>query len=540
MGVPNARSMVRMVARPCSSLKLGYVPVRRSRGGPCPSDAAASVSGTGRRLRARVKEFGELPPCAGGTNTGDESSTETAFPITLLFIALCLPSAGAWLFLALASWRCSDVDRLRALENRQAGAVLLDLLSWRTTAHLGPYQVPNLVRAQLQKAPLRALRDPGSSDRERARALARLGRLTERRLAAAAIGIGLGGGGSGTGEGEETSIDGYGSAALHALEPLLLDMFREGTEEEEYKEEDEEEDEQGSAVGAPLCMEPLTPPLSAPPLARRSKRGLLEASPANRRQELEASARILFDVVLATPAVERVVPPWVLSGLVRTAHAPWGSCARGEELRVALLVLLLEAPGNCWTVASSLSEVRHYLQQPGVRLKANTIWPLKAYLLGGETPDLLRRGALLVNMRCPGSIDVPEEIRYERETLSLQAKHDLRNAQTTALLTAGWATVVWLARGPVGARGISSLMRACVCALGSVAVLEGLWRAQERIIETEWYFSESCGTLLCSAGMCVLNCAAWAWALRYSAFLPFAVCRFAKDDIVETFRSFED
>merc|ERR1712226_1189693 len=108
-----------------------------------------------------------------------------------------------------------------------------------------------------------------------------------------------------------------------------------------------------------------------------------------------------------------------------------------EEMRIVLLLLLLQTPSNC-EAAAQCSEICAFFQQPGFKMKEDTFWPLKAYLLSGETPDLLRRGARLINKQSPNAIDVVTA-RSKRDTPSLQTKHDLRNFWTTALLTGTWA-----------------------------------------------------------------------------------------------------
>ena len=49
-------------------------------------------------------------------------------------------SAALWALLGIARWRYGETSRLKELEKRPGGAILMDLLLWRLTAHLGPYQ----------------------------------------------------------------------------------------------------------------------------------------------------------------------------------------------------------------------------------------------------------------------------------------------------------------------------------------------------------------------------------------------------------------
>eukprot|EP00747_Dinoflagellata_sp_TGD_P030861 gnl/TRDRNA2_/TRDRNA2_134915_c0_seq3.p1 gnl/TRDRNA2_/TRDRNA2_134915_c0~~gnl/TRDRNA2_/TRDRNA2_134915_c0_seq3.p1 ORF type:complete len:318 (+),score=50.82 gnl/TRDRNA2_/TRDRNA2_134915_c0_seq3:140-1093(+) len=286
-----------------------------------------------------------------------------------------------------------------------------------------------------------------------------------------------------------------GNWRLRVIEPLLIDMF-------------------GSAT-TPAAIE---------------DRGQAVSS------HRTASLRIFFDIICAIEPAERAVPPWVLTGLVDAGGPPWDAGPQGEELRAVLLLLLLQTPSNCEAAAAS-PEVCLYLRQPGFKRKDDTFWPVKAYLLSGETPDLIRKCARLVARRCPGA-DVELPPRRARDTPSLQLKRDIRNFQTTALLTAGWASFrAW--RGVISFAAAMTIGRAAGCALGGVAVLEGLWRAQEHMIQSEWYYHQSHVMLPCSAAMCLVNCTAWAWFFRYSVAVPFAFCRFVKDDALDAYRNFE-
>lgn len=398
-------------------------------------------------------------------------------------LRLFLPtSIAAWLLL-LAAWRhYSDAERLRALESKPGGAVLLDLLGWRVVAHLGPYQIPNLVHAQLYEEPLRLLRQSLLLDYERARALGRLEQLSQRRLAAAAFRPPPG----------AADVQSYGCASMQALEPLLLEAFMPSKDVNEFA-----------------------------------------ANSTSTHQE--AVARVIFDVVAATPPEDRSVPACILHGLVLAQGPPWGAGPQGEELRATLLCQLLRAPANCQN-AASLPEVCHYLEQPGMKRKEDTLWPIKSYLLSGETPDLIRRGARLVNRQCPGAVEVPP--RHARDTPSLEIKRDLRNAWTTVLVTGGWAAFHSFP-GVVNLQAVWTMARACAYALAGMGVLEGLWRMEERVIQSTWYFEERRLMLTCSAGMSLLNCVAFAWAFRCSIAVPFIFCRVVKDELLDAYRRFE-
>merc|ERR1712224_1026907 len=148
--------------------------------------------------------------------------------------------------------------------------------------------------------------------------------------------------------------------------------------------------------------------------------------------------------------------------IVEAAGPPWDAGPQGEELRAVLLLLLMQTPSNC-QAAAALPDVCLYLRQPGFKRKEDTFWPVKAYLLSGETPDLIRKISRLVARQCPDA-DVELPPRRARDTPSLQSKRDLRNFQTTALVTLGWASFrAW--RGVVSLAAALSIGKAAGCAL---------------------------------------------------------------------------
>merc|ERR1712187_392166 len=151
------------------------------------------------------------------------------------------------------------------------------------------------------------------------------------------------------------------------------------------------------------------------------------------------------------------------------------------------------------------------------------------YLLSGETPDLIRRCVRLVNKQCPGILEVPP--RPVRDTPSLQTKHTLRNVWTTALLTATWASITtW--GGVLSLQALATAARASGGALAGMGLLEGVWRAEEELIQSEWYYTDVRAMLPSSAIMVLVNCATCAWAFQYSTMIPFAICRLVKDDFM--------
>lgn len=392
-----------------------------------------------------------------------------------------LPSAAAaWLLLLLAHRHSSDPERLQRLEQRSGGAIVLDFLGWRFLAHLGPYQIPNFVQAKMQEAPLRLLSEPLLLDTERAQALSRLSKMTQRSAAALRLAP-------------------PGAEGILALEPLLQEAF--GQRRKEY-----------------LNTEAL---------------GVAAEMAASNQAH---TVLVILDVVSATPPEERPVPAWVLSGLVAADGPPWSDGPQGEELRANLLLQLLKTPSNC-VAAAALPEVMSYLRQPGMKAKGETLFPIRAYLLSGETPDLLRRGLRLVSKQCPEA--VPElPTKRPRDTPSLQSKHDLRQVWTTALLSMAWSSFrAW--RGVLDLKSVFIMARACGGGLLGVGALEALWRVEERVIESDWYFTELGPMLVCSAGMCVTNSLAVAWALRFSAVAPFAVSRMIKDPFLDAQRTYE-
>ncbi|CAE7512511.1 unnamed protein product [Symbiodinium natans] len=404
-----------------------------------------------------------------------QEASRFSSPFLRNFAYLLGPFSAVWTLLWAARWRYRDADRLRDLELKPGGAILLDLLAWRVTAHLGPYQVPNFAKAKMHEEPLKMLQDPVLLDYERMRALSRLGQLSQRRMAALSFSA------PGTDQG----------SPLVAIEPLLFDAFYE---------------DPASVTNTPGTSSDT---------------------------HKAAAAKIILDVVSACPSQDRSVPDWVLSGLVRARGIPWQVGPQGEELRATLLVQLLQTPRNA-AAAGSLMEVRQYLGSSGIRRKEDTIWPLKAYLLSGETHDLLRKGARLVTKHCPGAVE-PQNKR-ERDTPSLQMKRDLRNFWTSILLTAGWASFQhWTA--VFTAQALLQLAAGVASASAGAAVLEILWSAQEQVIQTEWYWENAYSTPA-SAAMAFTNCVALAWASRFSCILPFVVSRLFKDDYLDAYRTF--
>lgn len=247
------------------------------------------------------------------------------------------------------------------------------------------------------------------------------------------------------------------------------------------------------------------------------------------------NVRILMDAIAALPPEERVVPGWVLRGLIVSQGPPWSIGPQGEELRATILVQLLHCAANCVTL-SGLPEARAYLEQPGFKLKEDTVFPLKAYLLSGETPDLLRKGARLVNRHCPAALN--PSARRARDTPSLQVKRDVRNYWTTALLTTGWAMLrSWSFM--LNMQAVLTIGTSVAGALAGIAVLETLWQVEEQVIESHWYFEEPAASLSASAAMVALNCLGGAFSLRFYCGVPFAINRLMKDDFLDAHRRFE-
>lgn len=395
-------------------------------------------------------------------------------------LTIIVPSSVAlWLLLFLARWRYSDKERLTALSDKPGGSLLLHILGSRILSHFGPYQIPNFTSARLHEKPLQLLEQPLLLDHERSVALQCLEQLSMRRLAAQQFAP----------PGETASAN----SPLRSLEPLYLELF-----------------------------------------ANPSTSSDVPASSASHKA---AALRIVFDVVSATPAEDRAVPAWVLEGFVMARGSPWNLGPQMEECRLALLLLLLQSPQNC-ELAATMPTVCSFFQQTGFKQKEDTLLPLKAYLLSGETPDLLRRGARLINKQCPDSIEVLTP-RVKRDTPSLQTKHDLRNMWTTVILTGSWAAFrAW--RGVADVAALLAIARSCGAALGGMFVLESIWRIEEWIIQSEWYFKESTWMHAGSAGMCLINCLSFSWAFRYSCLVPFVGTRFVKDEFLDAYRVYED
>merc|ERR1711879_1117222 len=140
-----------------------------------------------------------------------------------------------------------------------------------------------------------------------------------------------------------------------------------------------------------------------------------------------------------------------------------------------------------------------YVKQTGTKRKADTIFPIRAYLLSGETPDLIRLCARLIAKQCPEALEAPP--KRKRDTPSLQAKSDIRAVWTSVLLTAGYASL----RSLPGTFDLAALL-GVAATTGVALVVEGalevLWFSEELMIESRWYFEEPNKMLAASLGMC--------------------------------------
>mmetsp|Transcript_9245 Transcript_9245/g.20655 ORF Transcript_9245/g.20655 Transcript_9245/m.20655 type:complete len:446 (-) Transcript_9245:36-1373(-) len=412
---------------------------------------------------------------AKGQRLGAEQ--ETTFG--QLFAVILPASAVAWTALFITRWRYSDGERLRVIEGKQGGAIWVDMLACRALSHFGPYQAPNLMKAKLYEGPLQSLEEPLLLDHERSRVLQRLEQITQRRVAALSLLLDEGGTSSRSG------------MPLLRIESILRDVLK----------------AHGSMA--------------------------LVRSPSH----LEASLRIVLDCICALPAENRAVPDWVLTHLVTSSGEPWDTLGpQGEEIRATMMLQLLQCEANS-AAAAKLPTVITYLSTPGIRLKADTLWPLKAYLLSGETSDLLRRAARLVVKQDPNAMELPP--RCTRDTPNLQFKHDSRNLWTTVLGAFLWAASrSW--RGVIDMKAILELTGAGAGGVGAILVVEGFWRAEELIIQTQKYFDDTLTMYAVSAGMCLEHSIVWSWAFRYPVLVPFLFVRLVKDNFLDSYRSFGD
>eukprot|EP00928_Gymnodinium_smaydae_P062505 TRINITY_DN46359_c0_g1_i2.p1 TRINITY_DN46359_c0_g1~~TRINITY_DN46359_c0_g1_i2.p1 ORF type:complete len:472 (-),score=108.21 TRINITY_DN46359_c0_g1_i2:22-1413(-) len=452
--------------------------------------AKTVYQGGGSRAPGSPLLFAQISQARARVRSDGPDDSAEGFQQRLRLLLPC--SAAVWGTLVLTYCWCGDAERgperIRRLCEKPLGAMVIDFLGWRVTAHLGPYQVPALLRANLQQEPLERLREPLLLDYERAAAVARLAQLTQRRQGALVL----------AGRSAEDPGAGEAAGGLARLEPLLRILF------------DPE-----------AALEAIQSAGGSSSFAIHSHRS--------------DALGVLLDVAVALPPEERTVPPWVLSGLVTATGPPWDTGPQAEELRATLLVRLLGSPANCAT-AASLPEVRDYLQQLGAKAYFDTGWAMKAFLLSGETRDLLRKGALLVNRQCPGELEVAP--RRPRETPSLQVKRDLRNAWTTALLTIGWTSFrTWT--GGFNLAALVTIGKASAQALAGTGLLEGLWRVEESVIQSDWYYAGGYPMFGASASMVLANCVAGAWAFRFPTLVPFLICRLVKDDVLDAYRSFE-
>jgi len=390
-------------------------------------------------------------------------------------------STAAWLALFGTYYYYSDASRVKDLEGGPGGTLVIDALGWRSLAHFGPYQMPNLVQARLHEKPLELLREDELKDVRRAWAVNRLGMLTQRREPAKAV------------------VEMERDLSKLPLEALFRSVF------------DEPEEGWGGRTAGGDAL------------------GLASGIQ-------EDAAKSCLDIISALPPEDRAVPSWVLSGLVCSRARPWTDGPQGEEWRTSVLLQLLRTPSNC-EKAAKLPEVMAFVQRPGMKMKADTIFPLRAYLMSGETPDLLRLCSRLIAKTVPEAFSDPPDKKAPRDTPSLQAKHDIRAAWTSMLLTVTYAALrSW--PGAFDMPALTTVVVASGCALLAEGALEVLWLGQELMIESEWYYEERSKMLLASFIMSSVNAIAWAAAFQYYAMVPFFASRFVKDDFLDVYRSY--
>jgi len=247
-------------------------------------------------------------------------------------------------------------------------------------------------------------------------------------------------------------------------------------------------------------------------------------------QQFEASVRIVWDVLSAAPPEERRVPTEVLTALVTNVDDFWAGSPWGEEIRATLLHLLLECPENARAAPPAVVE---YLWSPGALVNYDSIYPYKQKLYGHETHDIKRKCLRLI-----GAANLPGE----EERVSPQLTNKL-TARSVELLVTGCVLYSML-RMVAGAQSISALnyweamSKVRKVALGCLG-LEGVYRIEEYVINSEAYFHEKPHMLATSLGMLALHTGLGVLVFRSGYWLvaPFFGLRLFRDPNTDAFRN---
>jgi hypothetical protein len=292
-------------------------------------------------------------------------------------------------------------------------------------------------------------------------------------------------------------------------------------------------------------FQPVLTNLSSPPPINCTKKG---------QSHFEANLRVAMDIVTATPAKDRTVPIEVLENLITHNKELWESTGNEEvmrfrEYRALLLLKLLQNRENA-IAASESKLIREFLDAEliaGEHVKFSTLplmpllYQFKTEKLGYEYSDIIWKCLRLLDQArgSEGSVDVPPT----RKSLTLDHKIDFLNFEKMIYFTICYASlrvipfiseysfpVLKIAAG-VMARSV----------LG-VSILESIYRFEEHVIQSRPYFEvfssgSRLGCIAASAGMVIAHTFIGAFVLRKMpfCFAPFALMKI-RDSFTDSFR----
>jgi hypothetical protein len=354
------------------------------------------------------------------------------------------------------------------------------VLGWRVLAHLGPYKVPKIFRSGTRwKSALVELDNSDLLESEISQLLTDIEVITQRRQCVRRI------------------VSEYGFE-------IFLPVFRN---------------------------------LSSPPPVNCTSKG---------QSHFETNLRVAMDVVSATRAKDRRVPISVIEDLIVHNLQLW-ECTGNEEVmrfreyRALLLLKLLQNEDNANDAAKS-SIVCEFLKtelQSGEHIKFSTLplmpllYQFKTEKLGYEYSDIIYKCLKLLGLSS-------NENSPERKSLSLEHKIDFLNFEKLIYFTICYSSLRVIPL--ISEYSLSVLSKAANLMAKSVigvAILEGLYRIEEHVIQSRPYFekADQGEGILPSALMVITHVLVGSQVLRKFpfCFAPFAVMKI-RDSFTDSFR----
>jgi hypothetical protein len=407
---------------------------------------------------------------------GDEkvrNAPKEAFSITNLTFQQCFAMLGApsAVIWLLMCWSYYSTQK----ENPpMIPSICRQLLGSRYVAHLGPHPIPGLIRVRDDlEMELFKLDDPFAYEHERTESLLAIEAVTQRRMAV---------------------VDIVKRRGIEWFLPVLFDLVTES---------------EHADIGI------------------------------NKSQShFDSQVRIALDIISATPAADRELPIEFFKKLVSTNSAVWKGESRAEEARAILLYKLLHCPANCAKVRGC-EEVERFIQEEGGFIESVSDVQWRKDLYAHENHDILRKCAGLINKNTRaidfGGETFPIPEAQERKSPSFQTKLDLRSLEVSAFYYTVWPMMRFMiVTGYDSMNKGSAFARVLASAWMGGALLEGIYRAEEHLIQTKWYYENS---VLASLGMVFSHCAVTALVLTRCpyVFAPYLILRF-RDSTADTFR----